>query len=255
MEIRRVLEYLSMKYSGSWNDIQRIIRDKEQIDCDDLEIVLKDLDTGTITITDDNYPEKFKYIPMAPWVIYYKGDVSLLNKKIVSIVGSREASDYYLEVVDKIIEEISYLNKDIVICSGLAKGVDARAHSAALKYGLKTIAVLPVGIDECYPKDNFKLYEEIEQTGLLISEYPKKTYVKKETFTSRNRLITGLGDNVLVIEVKDRSGTLASVNLALSQGKDIYCVPSMYGEDTLNNTIIKEGAFILTSSEDLVKKF
>jgi DNA processing protein len=255
MEAREILEYLSLKFNGDWGEIAKIIREKKEINFDDIEEVRQELDTGTLSLIDSTYPQKFKNIPMPPWVIYYKGDISLLNKNIISFVGSRETSQYYLDAVDKIIEEISCLNKDIVICSGLAKGIDSCAHLAALKYGLKTIAVLPVGIDECYPKENFKLYEEISQNGLLISEYPKQANVKKEAFTFRNRIITALSDNLVVAEVKNCSGTLASINWALTQGKDIFCIPSPYGEETLNNIIIKEGAYILTSGEDLVKKF
>ena len=255
MEINQIIKYFSYKYKGNWEEITLAIKNKEPIDYVEAEKVISD-DIQYISFIDKEYPLKFKDVTFSPWILYYKGDISLLNKRIISFVGSRNTSKYYLDAVDKIIKEIAKLDKDIVICSGLALGLDTASHEAAIKYGLKTIAILPVGIDECYPKSNYKLYEEICRNGLVISEYPPHTSVPKEKFSSRNRLITGISDNVAVIEVRNYSGSLASINWALNQGKDIYVVPSpLNEEDTINNQIIKDGAFLLTSGEDLIKKF
>lgn len=207
-----------------------------------------------ITIEEKEYPQRLKKIEDCPFVIYAKGEYKLLNEeKIISIVGSRESSEYGRKTTLK----FSYLlaRKNYIIVSGMAKGIDSYAHKGALAAKGKTIAVLGSGIDYIYPKENEKLYNEIlEKQGLIISEYPLNTTPIPKYFPYRNRIISGLSDKVLITEAQKRSGSIITANLALEQGKDVYAVPgnitSYKSEGT--NTLIKEGAFLVTSLEDIL---
>lgn len=248
MEIRDLLIYLSIKYDGVWNRIYQAIKEKENIDSKECEKVLKTLTTKAITIFDKEYPKNLKHIYKCPFVLYYKGDISLLNKKIVSFVGSRNPSDYSLLATKKIVSE---LDSDIVVCSGLAKGIDSCALSEAINNNMATIAVLPTGIDQCYPIENISLYYEIENKGLLISEYPLKCKVDKSNFAFRNRIISSLCSSLVISEVHKNSGTSVTVKYALEMNKDIYCIPHEIFEDCLCNNLIKDGAYLITSGDDI----
>lgn len=180
-----------------------------------------------ITIKDKEYPKKLKNINNPPICLYILGNKDLLNKKSIAVVGSRVCSDY-----GKIISQaFSYLmtKNDIIVISGLAKGIDSAAHIGTLQAKGRTIAVIGTGIDLVYPKENKELMEKIiENDGLIISEYPLGTKPNKENFPRRNRMISGLSDGVLVIEAQEKSGALITVDYALEQGKNIYVVPRKY---------------------------
>lgn len=177
-----------------------------------------------ITINDQEYPEKLKNIDNPPICLYCIGNKKILNRKSISIVGSRECSDYGKNMASG----FAYLlaKKNVIVISGLAKGIDSAAHIGTMQANGKTIAVIGTGIDLVYPKENKDLMEEIiKNDGLIISEYPIGTKPNKENFPRRNRLISGLSDGVLVIEAREKSGALITVDYALEQGKNIYVVP------------------------------
>lgn len=180
-----------------------------------------------ISIKDKEYPEKLKNIYNAPICLYILGNKELLNKKGIAIVGSRECSEYGKTMS----LGFSYLlakNKVIVI-SGLAKGIDTAAHIGALQAKGKTIAIIGTGMDLVYPKENKNLMNSIlKSDGLIVSEYPLETGPNKENFPRRNRIISGLSDGILVIEAREKSGALITVDYALEQGKNIYVVPRKY---------------------------
>ena len=252
MKARDILIYLAIKYSGDWSFIYQAIKNKEKVDLEDVEIVCEKYQNSVITIMDKDYPLKLKNIYHPPFVIFYKGDKSLLNMNIISLVGSRDVNEYGKSATKRIIKD--FINQDVCICSGLAIGVDAIAHDEAIKNNIKTIAVLPNGIESCYPKENFKLYNLIKEKGLLISEYPEKVKVDKKYFASRNRIIAGLSDSLVVPHVKKKSGTMVSVHFALEFGKDVYCVPYSIDDNSFGNTLIKEGAYLITDGKDVLKK-
>ena len=177
-----------------------------------------------INIKDKEYPEKLKNIDNAPICLYTLGNKKLLNQKSIAVVGSRVCSEY-----GKTISlGFSYLlaKNNVTVVSGLAKGVDSAAHIGTLQAKGQTIAVIGTGIDLIYPKENKNLMKSIiENDGLIVSEYPLGTEPNKVNFPRRNRIISGLSDGVLVVEARERSGALITVNYALEQGKNIYVVP------------------------------
>lgn len=185
---------------------------------------------GIITIQDKDYPEKLKNIYDSPVILYYKGNKALINhSKIVAMVGCRECSEYGKHISKKFSYELA--KKDICIISGMAKGIDSYSHLGCIGAGGKTIAVLGSGIDQIYPKENTILYNQILKTGgLILSEYVIGTKPTKLNFPARNRIISGLSDGVIVVEAKEKSGTLNTVDFALEQGKDVFVIPRKYYE-------------------------
>lgn len=180
-----------------------------------------------ISIQDKEYPEKLKNIYNAPVCLYTLGNKKLLNKKSIAIVGSRECTEYGKTMS----QAFSHLlaKNNITVISGLAKGIDTVAHIGTLQAKGKTIAVIGTGIDLIYPKENQNLMNSIlKSDGLVVTEYPLGIGPSKENFPRRNRIISGLSDGVLVVEAREKSGALITVDYALEQGKNIYVVPRKY---------------------------
>lgn len=190
-----------------------------------------------ITINDKEYPEKLRNIDNPPVCLYVLGDKQILNKTSISIVGSRECSEYGKTMS----KAFSYLlaKNNIVVTSGLAKGIDSAAHIGTLQAKGKTIAVIGTGIDIVYPKENKYLVEQIiKNGGAIISEYPLGTRPNKENFPRRNRIIAGLSDGVLVVEAREKSGALITVDYALDQGKNIYVIPREYNKQNSKTEVM-----------------
>ena len=191
------------------------------------------------TIVDEEYPEGLKVYPDAPIMLYYKGDVSLLKSNIFAVVGTRYPTRYGVRVTE---EFVGNLSSRFTIVSGMARGVDSVAHRACLDNYGKTIAVLGCGVDVIYPPENKGLYDEIVERGLVISEYAPGEGANAHNFPARNRIISGLSRGVLVTEAGEKSGTILTINYALEQGKDVFCVPgSIYNQASAGcNRYIKE---------------
>lgn len=209
---------------------------------------------NVITIKDKEYPYKLKNIYDYPIVLYFKGNIKLLNKKCIAIVGSRDCTDYGRLVAKKIANEL--FNKDICVISGLARGIDTYSHIGAIKENAKTIAVLGNGLDDIYPKENKKLSKVIlEKGGLILSEYILGTKPEKRNFPERNRIISGLSNGVIVVEAKENSGSLITVDFALEQGKEVFAVPgNITSSNSIGtNNVIKEGANIFTNIDDVLQ--
>lgn len=200
------------------------------------------------------YPDKLRNIDCPPKQLFCLGKLELLNQKSIAIIGSRNYSGYGKRAA---IEFSKGLSKNgICIVSGLAKGIDAFAHSGCLSVGGKTIAVLGSGLNIIYPKENKELFSQIiSNDGLIISEYPLNTKPEKQHFPARNRIISGLSNGVLVIEARKNSGTNITVDFALEQGKDVFVIPGNIYSKTSDGTnfLIKEGAIPVTSYEDVLQ--
>lgn len=183
---------------------------------------------GIVTILDEDYPVNLKHVYDAPIILYFKGNKKLLrSNKIIAMIGCRECSSYG----KKVSIDFSYklAKNGINIISGMAKGIDSYSHMGCIKAGGKAIAVMGSGIDYIYPKENIPLYNEIIKTeGLILSEYVIGTKPNRLSFPARNRIISGLSNGVIVVEAKEKSGTLITVDFALDQGKDIFVVPRQY---------------------------
>lgn len=207
-----------------------------------------------IEISDKNFPAELKKIPGAPKVIYYKGKL-LPDELCFAVIGTRRYSNYGKEAALKISGELA--NSGITIVSGLAPGIDTFAHLSAVNNNKRTIAVLGTGLDEksIYPKENIPLARKIlECGGCLISEYPPGTEGNRFTFPKRNRIISGLSIGILVIEAKEKSGSLITANYAAKQHKKIYAVPgSIYSLNSKGtNILIKRGAKLADSASDIL---
>lgn len=254
MEINDVILYFALKYEGDWDLIYKAIQRKEAIENDFLEKEKKKMKCGYITILDNNYPKNLKEIYKPPFILFYKGNIELLNRNIISFVGSRNCNEYSVKSTEKLIKDIASIDKQTVICSGLALGIDTIAHESSIKENLKTIAILPCGIDICYPSSNYGLYYSIIDKGLLLSEYPFSKQIQKDKIPFRNRIIAGLCSSLVVTSCKNRSGSLVSVRYALESGKDIFVLPHPIDDDSFCNHLIKEGAYIITEGKDLFEK-
>lgn len=200
-------------------------------------------------------PDKLLAIDSPPQQLFYVGanPVDLLQSPVVSIVGSRKPSAYGREVTAKLASELS--RKSIVITSGLALGVDSIAHQACLDVGRTTIAVLPCGPEAVYPRSHSHIARRIvEQGGSLVTEYPEGTAPLRQNFIARNRIVSALGDVVIVTEAAEKSGTLHTANFALAQGKTVMAVPgpitSPLSKGT--NNLIKTGALPITEVSDVL---
>ncbi|MES2971942.1 MAG: DNA-processing protein DprA [Patescibacteria group bacterium] len=207
-----------------------------------------------ITQNSPDFPEKLKNIPSPPRLLYVLGDLEpLRHKTVVSIVGSRAVSPYGRQITSRLATEIA--KQDLAIVSGLALGIDAIAHQAAVDIGSYTVAVLPCGLDRFYPGTNHNLAEQIlKQGGAIISEYPEATEPYKLNFIERNRLVSGLCDGLLITEASQRSGTLHTANFALEQGKTVMAVPGNITSPTSagTNNLIKTGAVPVTGIDDIL---
>lgn len=207
-----------------------------------------------ITIVDSRYPQKFKEISSPPYAVYVKGELPKEEVLSVAIVGARKCSPYGEAMAKSFAKELA--EHGVQIISGMALGIDAVSQRAALDAGGKSFAVLGCGVDYCYPREHFGLYQELQVQGGVISEQPLGTYPLKQYFPARNRLISALADVVLVIEAKEKSGSLITADMALEQGKDVYALPgpvnSMLSRGCHN--LIKQGAGILLSPKDFVEE-
>ena len=234
--------------------IEEILNNKNINDLEEYIKYMKKNQIQIITMFDKEYPEKLKVIYDKPIALFYRGNISLLKKDIIAIVGSRMCSLYGKNVSYKIAKELSENDKCVV--SGLAKGIDAYAHIGSLKYKGRTIAVLAHGFDMVYPIENKQIYEEIiKNNGLIISEYIMGEKLEKRNFPERNRIISGLSDGILVVEAGEKSGALITAEFGLEDGKEIFAIPGNI--NSLNsrgtNNLIKEGANIVTSTKDILE--
>jgi len=206
-----------------------------------------------VTKLDDSYPEKLRHIFDAPFSLYTKGKPFPNHRKAISIVGARECTIYGRETAKYLAAAIA--REGIVVISGLARGIDSYAHTGAVSVGGSTYGIMGCGIDICYPRENINLYMEIQDRGGLISEYGPGEKPLAYHFPMRNRIISGLSDGILVIEAKEKSGSLITVDMGLDQGKNIYAVPGRIS-DKLScgcNNLIKIGAKMVTTPEDIIE--
>ena len=232
---REKLIAYAYKYQGDYFKIVKAIEEKEEIE----EV----FDKNVITILDDNYPNELKDLRYPPFVLFYKGNLDLLKKEKIGIVGSRIPCDYALEAT----RLLTLKNNNKVIVSGLAKGIDGKAHEIA-DY---SIGILGCGIDYIYPYENIDLYKKLIKQGLILSEYPGLTKPLAYHFPFRNRIIAALSDTIYVMQSSERSGTVTTINEALELQKDVKVLPfSVFNEEgNYNNRLINDGALIILESD------
>jgi DNA processing protein len=213
-------------------------------------------DVKTITIADDLYPPVLKSIYDPPWTLYYKGDITLLHEsKIISIVGTRMPSLNGMKSARLVLEPL--VDDQWVIVSGLAYGIDTLAHQVCVSKRGKTIAVLGSGFNHIYPNKNAALASEIARNHLLLSEYPPFVKPQKWHFPMRNRIISGLSLGTIIIEAKEKSGSLITAHLALEQGREVFAVPGSIVDPSAKGTnqLIQQGAYAVLHGNDVVNYF
>jgi len=207
-----------------------------------------------ISMFHNEYPKRLLEIPDAPYALYVLGKLPPEDAKIVAMIGARRCSEYGRKVAEEYAEVL--VHSGIQVVSGMARGIDGISQNAILKNGGVTYAVLGCGCDVCYPAESMDLYKKIAASGGVLSEYPPGTQPKPNLFPPRNRIISGLSDALLVIEAKEKSGTLITVDMALEQGREIYAVPGRI-TDVLSsgcNRLIRQGAGIALSPEEMIKE-
>lgn len=245
------LEQLGIKE----NNIKEILDDANKRNLNKYLNYIENNKIELIFFYDDRYPNKLKNIDNFPVFLYVRGNVENLYEDNIAIVGSRKATYYGINIARKIAKELA--DKNINIVSGLALGIDKYAHLGALdsKIG-KTVAVIGTGIsdNEVYPYENKRIFERIlENNGTIVSEFKLGTKPEKYNFPLRNRIISGLSEKIIVVEAKENSGSLITVDYALEQGKDVYAVPGNITSENSKgtNNLIKEGAYVFNSLDDV----
>jgi DNA processing protein len=206
----------------------------------------------TVTCNDAHYPENLKFFDDSPCIIYYKGKIENTNSnKSVAVVGSRNCSPYGKSIAASISGELSKNNVNII--SGLARGIDSAAHNSCILSNGFTCGVLGCGLDIVYPKENYKLYNEMFESGCVISEFVPGTKPNNYNFPIRNRIISGLSDIVLIVEAGEKSGSLITAGLALDQGKSVMAVPgSVFSDNSKgSNRLLHDGAHVFTGMQDI----
>ncbi len=205
---------------------------------------------------DDNYPWRLLDIPDAPVMLYVLGDYDFDSEHIMSIVGTRRCTPYGLSQTKKIVSELGGYFPDLGVVSGLAYGIDAAAHTAALECGIPTIAVVAHGLDTIYPASHRDLAKRIVQSGgAIVTEYPSETTPFRKNFLERNRIVAALSEITVVIESALRGGALSTANSAFSYSREVFALPGRAGDEQsegCNNLIRKGKAALITSSRDIM---
>lgn len=224
----------------------------KQIDDDVLKKSFEEF--PSFSILDEIYPWDLSEIYNPPALLFYQGNIDLLELPKVAVVGSRDSSKLGNQSVQKIIKE---LNNELIIVSGLARGIDTSAHMAALQNGGRTIAVIGTGLDVFYPKANKKLQSYIGKNHLVLSEYGPGEQPLKFHFPERNRIIAGLCRGVIVAEAKMRSGSLITCERAMEEGRDVFAIPGsiLDGKSDGCHHLIQEGAKCIMSGSDVLSEF
>lgn len=230
------------------------LKDKSVFEKADKELsFIKNNNIQVSFFQDENYPERLKHCIDAPILIFTAGNLDFKNKKIISIVGTRQITSYGTNFCKKLIEDIAPL--DPVIVSGFAYGVDIVAHQAAMDFNLQTVGVLAHGLNQIYPRTHKKYMARMEEKGGFITEFWSDSNPDKEKFVRRNRIVAGMTEATIVIESADKGGSLITANMANDYNRDVFAVPGRVTDkysQGCNNLIKTQKANVLTSAADLI---
>ncbi len=233
--------------------LDRLVEVRSSLEVDALWDRIAAQHISVITWEDETYPRRLKEIEQPPPVLYVRGELQAEDDFSVAIVGTRRITPYGRQVTEELSAYLA--GNGISIVSGLARGVDAIAHSAALRAGGRTIAVLGSGVDRIYPPENRALAEQIMERGAILSDYPVGTAPEASNFPPRNRIISGLSLAVVVIEAGETSGALITAGFAAEQGREVFAVPGsiLAPQSKGTNKLIQSGALPLLSAQDLLQ--
>lgn len=236
--------YNKMSINNNWSYINQLLLNYEK------------LNIKIVTILSEKYSKLLKEIPLPPTLLYCKGNIELLNTPCLAVVGTRRCTKYGREITQKFINEIA--RNGITIVSGMADGIDTVAHNSALECNGNTIAVVASGFNYIYPANNKKLFEQICDKGLVVSEYKPTTKIETYHFPQRNRIIAGLSSGTLITEAPEKSGSMITKDMSLEYNRDIYAIPGRLTDiySTGTNSLIKNfyKCMVLTPG-DILKDF
>lgn len=214
---------------------------------------IKNNEIKAVSFQEAEYPDRLKHCIDGPVLLFTSGNIDLKNRKIISIVGTRQITSYGTEFCRKLIEDLAPL--DPIIVSGFAYGVDIVAHQTAMDHDLQTIGVVAHGLNQIYPKTHKKYVAKVEQNGGFMTEFWSTSNPEKENFVRRNRIVAGMSEATIVIESADRGGSLITANIANDYNRDVFAVPGRTSDkysQGCNNLIKTQKANLLTSAADLI---
>jgi DNA processing protein len=239
---------------GVGSFLLRSLKDKTVFEKANLELeFIKSNGINTVCFQDEKYPERLKHCIDGPLLLFTSGKIDLKNRKIISIVGTRQVTSYGTEFCRKLIEDLAPL--DPIIVSGFAYGVDILAHQLAMEHNLQTIGVVAHGLNQIYPKNHKKYVAKVEDNGGFVTEFWSSSNPDKENFVRRNRIVAGMSEATIVIESADRGGSLITANMANDYNRDVFAVPGRVTDkysQGCNNLIKTQKANVLTGAADLV---
>ncbi|TCS93160.1 DNA-processing protein DprA [Hazenella coriacea] len=208
-----------------------------------------------ITPWHEMYPSWLKEISQPPWILYLKGDSSLLSCYSLAMVGTRKPTPYGKKIARMLSEQL--VEQEWTVVSGMASGIDGEAHRSVLESGGKTVAVLATGVDVIYPKSHRSLYQEIVQKGVVVSEMPPGTRPHPGLFPQRNRIISGLSLGTIVVEAAEKSGSLITADYSMEQGRDVFAVPGPISSKQSIGALklIQQGAKCVVTAQDVFDEF
>lgn len=205
-------------------------------------------------LLDDDYPDKLRNCDDAPLLLYYKGTASFKKRKVISVIGSRDNTDYGARMTEELVEGLKH--EEVIIVSGLAYGIDAIAHRKALQVGLPTIGVVAHGLDTIYPMQHKHIARDMVKHGGLLTEYPSNTIPDKYNFPMRNRIVAGLSDVTVVVETAKKGGAMITAKLATSYNREVAAFPGRVIDkksEGCNYLIRTNIAQLITGAEDLLE--
>lgn len=217
-------------------------------------VFIEKQDVNVLFYTDKEYPRRLKSCADAPVLLYTKGNLNLNTDKILSIVGTRNATPYGKQVCDELIEKMAGRNYQVMIISGLAYGIDIQAHKSAIKNGLPTAGVIAHGLDKLYPSLHADTARKMTENGGLITDFPSNTKIDPSNFIRRNRIVAGLADATIVVESAEKGGALITAEMASSYNRDVFAFPGRAGDafsKGCNQLIRNNGASLIEGIEDL----
>lgn len=204
-------------------------------------------------ITDEDYPQRLLNCYDPPTILYYRGNASLNSSRVIAMVGSRTNTEYGKAVTDKIVADLA--GTGVLIVSGLAYGIDALSHKAALRNNLQTVGVLAHGLDKIYPSENTSMAKEMVQHGGLLTEFMTKTKPDRHNFPNRNRVVAGMSDATIVIETDMKGGSLITAELANGYNREVFAIPGKISDrksSGCNHLIKSNKAILLTDAQQLL---
>lgn len=219
----------------------------------EIEFILKN-NIKACFYTEKEYPRRLKTCADAPIILYTKGNMNLDGQRVISIVGTRNATDYGKHTCDELVHKIAERKYQVLIVSGLAYGIDIQAHKAALKYNLPTVAVIAHGLDKIYPALHRETALKMFSNGGLVTDFPSETKIDPPNFLRRNRIIAGLADATIVVESAEKGGALVTAEVASSYNRDVFAFPGRAGDKFskgCNQLIRNSGASLIEGIDDL----